>query len=299
MPRPPAVLSVDFELFGHLPAYRSARGETDRLDAGLSAMDGLLGLFDDHDASTTFFFVSDIAEHHPDSVVRAADAGHEIASHTHRHRHLSELDERERRDEIATSRAVLEAVTGEPVRGFRAPSFDIASDHFETLADAGYEYDSSVAPSRRIPGWYGGEYDIDRPCPASRIRPDAPETVTELPVSVMPGVRLPLTGTWLRFFGPRYAILGMKLLARRGIAPVLYVHPWEFVDLPPVEGVPKRVYWRTGAWMRRALARILDQPFEFVTARSVVESAAEKSGADGTTVDGVTVSARDDVSMEG
>ena len=79
--------------------------------------------------------------------------------------------------------------------------------------------------------------------------------------------------TWLRFFGPRYTVAGMKLLARRGIAPVLYVHPWELVDLPAVEGVPRRVYVRTGDWMRRAVEYILDQPFDFTTARSVVAEA--------------------------
>lgn len=271
MARSSAVLSIDFEFFGHLPAYRGARGDTDRLDAGIEAADYLLDLLDDYDASSTFFFVSEIANSHPDLVRRVADAGHEIASHTHRHCHLSALDERERRDELETSRALLEETTGEPVVGFRAPSFDRAPDHFTALAEAGYEYDSSVVPSRSIPGWYGGEYDVDRPCPATDLRPDAPETITELPVSTMPGLRLPLTGTWIRFFGPAYTALGMRLLARRGIAPVLYVHPWELVDLPPVEGVPKRVYWHTGSWMRRALERVVEQPFEFVTARSVVE----------------------------
>ncbi|MFC6725211.1 DUF3473 domain-containing protein, partial [Halobium palmae] len=100
-----------------------------------------------------------------------------------------------------------------------------------------------------------------------------PSTVRVLPVAVMPGLGLPLTGTWIRFFGVRYTILGMWLLARRGIAPVLYVHPWEFADLPAVDGVPRRVYWRTGEWMRRALATILDEEFDFVTARTAVSDA--------------------------
>jgi hypothetical protein len=81
----------------------------------------------------------------------------------------------------------------------------------------------------------------------------------------MPGLRLPLTGTWIRFFGVRYTLLGMKLLARRGVPPVLYVHPWELADIPPIEGVPKRIYVRSGEYMRRAVGRILAQPFEFVT----------------------------------
>lgn len=273
MSSPPAVLSVDFEAFRHLPAYRQARGTLSDPDVGLSPLDGLLDRLEAHEADATFFVVSEIAAERPELVERIADAGHEIASHTHRHVHLSELPPEERRDELVTSREVLERTTGTSVAGFRAPSFDVASDHFEHLASAGYEYDSSVVPCRSIPGWYGGEWSARRPCRAADIVDGAPSSVRELPVAVMPGLRLPLTGTWIRFFGVGYTLLGMRLLARRGIAPVLYVHPWEFADLPAVEGVPKRVYWRTGDWMWRALERILDAEFEFATARSVVADA--------------------------
>jgi hypothetical protein len=90
----------------------------------------------------------------------------------------------------------------------------------------------------------------------------------------MPGLRLPLTGAWLRFFGPRYTLLGMRLLARQGITPVLYVHPWELVDLPTVDGIPRRVYWRTGRWMRNALQTVLHPEREFVRARDEVDTVA-------------------------
>jgi peptidoglycan/xylan/chitin deacetylase (PgdA/CDA1 family) len=269
-----AVLSVDFELFTQTPAYRRAAGTTGETGVGLSATEFLLDRLDAADARATFFTVSSVAESHPELVAAVADAGHEIASHTHSHALLPGLDASARREEYERSRAVLERIAGVAVSGFRAPAFDLPPDHFERLAAAGYDYDSSIVPSRSIPGWYGGEHDAHRPCPAARVRAGAPAGLAELPVSVMPGLRLPLTGAWLRFFGPRYTIAGMRLLARRRIAPVLYVHPWELVDLPPVEGVPKRVYWRTGAWMRRALARILDAPFAFVTARTAVEGAA-------------------------
>ncbi|MFC5970273.1 polysaccharide deacetylase family protein [Halomarina salina] len=273
---PTAVLSVDFELFSQTPAYRSAGGTApaDEATAGLEMGQFLRETLADHDAEATFFTVSSVAEDHPDEVRAIADAGHEIASHTHSHRLLSDLDPDERREELVHSRDVLESVTGATVEGFRAPAFDVPEGTLAALADAGYRYDSSVAACRKIPGWYGGEDDAVRPCSAVDVQADAPDTLAELPIAVMPGLRLPLTGTWLRFFGVRYTIAGMHMLARRGITPVLYVHPWELADLPDVEGVPKRVYVRTGAWMRRAVERILAEPFEFVTARSVVADAA-------------------------
>jgi len=276
-----AVLSIDVELFDQTPAYRSAAGTTDQQGIGLQGLDFVRRALHERGATTTCFVVSSLVDRYPDQIRALADAGFEIASHTHSHRLLSKLDEADRRAELADSRDRLEGLTGQSVGGFRAPAFDITADHFDLLAETGYSYDSSVVASRRIPGWYGGEFDLQRPAPATAVEPAAPAGIAELPASVMPGLRLPLTGTWLRFFGPRYTVLGMKLLARRGIAPVLYVHPWELVDLPDVEGVPKRVYYRTGEWMRRAVEYILDQPFEFTTARSVVaEQSADADRSD-------------------
>lgn len=270
MARSRAVLSVDFEMFTHLPAYRKAEGTVEDPDIGVSVMDPLLEVLGDREVAATFFVVSEIAERHPEVLERAAEEDHEIGSHTHHHSLLSALDRDDRLAELADSRELLKRVTGSPVTGFRAPMFVTTDDHFELVGATGYEYDSSVVPSRRIPGFYGGESDRIRPSSARAFDASAPEAISELPVGVMPGVRLPLSGAWLRLFGVTYTIAGMRLLDRRGVVPVLYVHPWEFTDLPAVDGVPKRVYWRTGEWMWRALERILDQPFEFVTARSVV-----------------------------
>jgi len=268
-----AVLSIDVELFDQTPAYRSASGTTDQQGIGLNGLEWFRNTLSDRDASTTCFVVSSLVERYPEAIEALADAGFEIASHTHSHELLSDLDAEERREELRDSRDRLQSLTGQSVTGFRAPAFDITEDHFDLLAETGYSYDSSVVASRAIPGWYGGEYDLETPALATAVDPDAPADLAELPASVMPGLRLPLTGTWLRFFGPRYTALGMRLLARRGITPVLYVHPWELVGLPQVEGVPARVYYHTGEWMREAIEYILDQPFDFVTARSVVGDA--------------------------
>jgi peptidoglycan/xylan/chitin deacetylase (PgdA/CDA1 family) len=269
-----AALSVDLEYFTHTPAYRQADGETDAPDVGREGVEFLLDLLDRHGATATFFTVSEVAETDPDLVARVAEAGHEVASHTRTHRLLTELSTGETHEELSASKRRLEKVTGSEVSGFRAPAFDFESGHFERLAEVGYEYDSSVAPCRRIPGWYGGDHDALAPFRAVGTN-DTPVGIEEVPVGVFPGLRLPLTGTWLRFFGRRYTTVGMSVLARRGVAPVLYVHPWELVDLPDIDGVPARVYWHTGEWMRQAVQQLLSQPFEFKPIRDIVATAVD------------------------
>lgn len=263
-----AVLSIDLEFFAHTPAHRSATGESDAEAVGLEGVEFLLEELSSSDAVATFFVVSEIADTHPDLLRRIAEAGHEIASHTHSHQLLTDLNLEQRREELLKSKHRLEATTGATVDGFRAPAFDFGADHFEALAAAGYAYDSSIAPCRRIPGWYGGEYDTIAP-----FRPaDAGNEwtgINEVPVGVFPRIRLPLTGTWIRFFGSRYTTTGMRLLSRRGVVPVLYVHPWELVDLPAVEGIPSRVYYNTGDWMRQAVRRVLAQSYDFGPVRDI------------------------------
>jgi len=270
-----AILSIDFESFAHTLAYRNASGSIrNPEDVGPGEMERLLDTFAEHDVDATFFVVSEVAQRHPGRIVAATEDGHEIASHTHTHPLLTDCTAAQRRDELLHSREVLESVTDASVTGFRAPTFDFGDDHFQLLAESGYEYDSSVAPCRSIPGWYGGEWSVREPTPASALQDGAPDSLTELPIAVMPGLGLPLTGTWIRFFGVHYTLLGMRLLARRGIVPVLYVHPWELATLPTVEGVPRRVYVRTGEWMWRALEHLLSSDFAFVTAGEIAEEAS-------------------------
>ncbi len=266
-----AVLSVDCEWFQHTPAYRSARGSVDSTAVGIEGMSFLLDSFDSSSAKSTVFAVGEIADTHPALIERIVSAGHEIGSHTQTHAHLDELSAADRYSEVERARDALSAVSDTEVTGFRAPSFAIGEDHFQTLERSGYTYDSSIAPCRSIPGWYGGSHRRVRPGPATAFEENAPATITELPIAVMPGLALPLTGTWIRFFGVQYTLYGMRLLARRGITPVLYVHPWELVDLPAVAGVPRRVYVRTGSWMRRAVTRLLESSFSFVSMQSLLD----------------------------
>jgi peptidoglycan/xylan/chitin deacetylase (PgdA/CDA1 family) len=277
MEHPRAALSIDVEFFSHIPAYRNVSDTTDQTAVGSEGVDFLIDIFNEFNTNGTFFIITEIVDTHTELIKKLAKQ-HEIGSHTHTHRHLSELTQAERRRELEVSKRRLESIRGTNVNGFRAPSFDFAEDHFDLLGNTGYRYDSSVNPCRSIPGWYGGVYEIKRPVPAREINMTAPARLAEIPVAVMPGLGLPLTGTWIRFFGVYYTLLGMKLLARRGIVPVLYIHPWELVDLPAVEGIPDRVYWRTGDYMRRAVRHILNTDFEFISVGQLAEEIMIESG---------------------
>jgi len=236
---------------------------------GLEAWPFLRDVLAEHNATATFFVVGEVADQHPEVIAEMAAEGHEIASHTQSHRLLSTLDADAQTEELVQSRNAIRTATGQEVAGFRAPAFDIPEGLLHRLSDAGYEYDSSVVPARRIPGWYGGEHDIKTPSSAATIQPGAQE-LCELPVSVMPNIRLPLSGAWTRLLGRTYTQIGMKAIARRGEVPILYFHPWELVDLPSVEGIPKRVTWRTGAWIRQTIRELVEMDFEFVTAETIV-----------------------------
>lgn len=267
-----AVMSIDLERFSDIPACRNVELPEMDEDVAVAGFDWLQARLEAADVSTTFFVVSDFAESIPHRIEELAATGHEIASHTCTHRHLTDLDRADRLVELEQSRDVLERLSGHPVTGFRAPSFDIPRDHFDAIARAGYTYDSSVLPSRSIPGWYGGQFETVKP---TRVRElvgsaDPPNDLVEVPVAIWPLLKLPLSGAWLRFFGVNYTLSGMRRLSNRGITPVLYIHPWELANPPQAAGVNRRVYWRTGEYTRRAVERLLESTFEFVPIRDAL-----------------------------
>jgi hypothetical protein len=80
-------------------------------------------------ARATFFLIGTRAEQHPETVRAIVDAGHEIGSHTHTHRHLWLLPPGRTRDEMNRAAETLAAITGAPVRYFRPPwgKFNLAA----------------------------------------------------------------------------------------------------------------------------------------------------------------------------
>jgi len=190
-------------------------------------VDRLLELLARHGAVGTFFTLGWVAERQPGLVRRIAAAGHEVASHGWWHTQVTRLSPAEFREEVRTSRALLEDLSGQRVQGFRAPSFSIVPGYewaFDVLLEAGYRYDSSLFPIRRPDyGWPGAPVEphlIRRPAGA----------LLEIPMAttVIAGVRIPAAG------GGYFRQLPYGLTARafeeytaRSQPGMFYIHPWE------------------------------------------------------------------------
>lgn len=176
----------------------------------------------------TFFVLGWVAERIPDLVRRIAAEGHEIASHGYDHRRLTELTPAEFREDARHAKRLIEDCTGQPVKGFRAPTFSINSRSwwaYELLAEEGYRYSSSVYPIKH--DLYG--------------MPEAPRTVfaplpktqfLEIPIAtvrLMGGNRPCGGGGYFRLMP--YGISRRLINRLNGVERlpcVFYCHPWEF-----------------------------------------------------------------------
>jgi polysaccharide deacetylase family protein (PEP-CTERM system associated) len=243
-PEPPCALSVDVEehfqvqAFAGIAPRESWPSHPSRVESNTRR---LLDLFDETGARATLFVLGWVARAHPGLVREMAGRGHEVASHGMNHQMLTEQTPETFRGDARDSRSLLEDIAGSPVIGFRAPSYSVNARTLwaiDVLAEAGYEYDSSVYPIRRRRyGFPGG------PVRPSRLRgPRAELAEFPLPTIGVGTVRLPvLAGAYLRLLPAWVSVEAARRHVRRHEAVVVNVHPWEIDPLQPTLG-PSRLH---------------------------------------------------------
>ncbi len=114
-------------------------------------VDRYLELFDAYDVKATFFVLGFVAEEHVGMVRKIAQQGHEIASHGYGHQLVYKQTPEEFREDIRKSKVILEDVVGEPVIGYRAPSWSITEESLWALSileEEGFAYTSSIFPTK-------------------------------------------------------------------------------------------------------------------------------------------------------
>lgn len=236
----------------------------------------LLDLLARHGVQGTFFVLGWVAQRVPALVPRIAAAGHEIGSHSWSHPRISRLTPDQFREELRSSKAILESQSGQPVLGFRAPSFSIRPGMewaFDVLLEEGYRYDSSLFPIRRPD--YG--YPSALPMPHLLERPAGP--LHEFPMATLSlgGQRLPAAGgAYLRHFPLGVIKAAFRQAETNGQPGMLYVHPWEVDPGQPRLPVSRLTRWRHYGGIDRTLSRLdaMLSRFRFGTVQAWLEATA-------------------------
>ena len=224
------IFTVDVEDYFHVHAFEGtvSRSEWRAFPSRIVRnVDVLLELLAGHGVTGTFFVLGWVADVYPEVVRRIAGAGHEVASHGWWHRKVPTLAPEEFRTELRASKELLEDLSGQPVVGFRAPSFSIVPGHewaFDILLEEGYRYDSSLFPIRR--SGYG--YPSAPPIAHFIRRPAGVLAEFPLATTVCAGVRLPAAGGgYLRHLPYALVRRAFREHSECGIPGMFYIHPWE------------------------------------------------------------------------
>jgi polysaccharide deacetylase family protein (PEP-CTERM system associated) len=226
--------------------------------------DLILGLLEAKKQRATFFCLGWIAEKYPDVIRRIHAAGHEIGSHSFAHQLVYEQTPQDYKSDFLRAIHVLEDVTGERIRAYRAPGFSLRDQDkwvFDILLEYGIEIDCSIFPAPRA---HGGFENFGAAEPVWIDRNGA--SLKEFPINVAK-----IFGQNLVFSGGGYFRLlpyGMlKRLMDRSSYVMTYFHPRDFdAEQPLIRGLTlyrkfKSYYGLKGAY--RKLERLLNE-FAFV-----------------------------------
>src|SRR3954453_9401242 len=179
----------------------------------------VLPLLSDLGLTITWFIVGQdaTAPYNRQPLAAIAAAGHEIGNHSFRHEPwLHTYEDAEVRDELTRAEEAIEDATGFHPVGFRGPGYSLSDRVLETLVERGYRYDCSTLPTiigpiaRLI---YFRTSKLDAAQRAARadlfghaseaLRPLRPyrwavgDGLVEIPVTVVPGVRVPMHVSYL------------------------------------------------------------------------------------------------------
>ncbi|MBW2704022.1 MAG: polysaccharide deacetylase family protein [Deltaproteobacteria bacterium] len=211
------------------------------------------------------------------SASQAAEAGHELANHTHNHHY--DLSKTAKEEQITLCSDAIEKACGIRPVGFRAPGYLLGSSLLPLLPAEGFRYDSSVLPSPAYQGLKASVLTLMRllgrpsasilgdprealvPSVPYRPHPHRPwrrgmSSLVELPISAPLG--LPLTGGLLALGGrPLSKVLAARLASAEWVQ--LELHGVDLLDLvsdglDPALGAERslRIDWRKKMGLYRA-----------------------------------------------
>ena len=266
-----------------------------------SIVDGiplLLDLFNEFDVCSTFFLTSDAAEDTADTVKEVIKHGHEIACHGFRHQLLDLNSRNEQLKSIKKATEIIDENLRVSPIGFRAPVNKVNEKTLGVLAELGYKYDSSVAPSSKILKKYYFPRAPRTPYWPSMnsISQKGRSPILEIPLSVLPWIKLPVGLSYILLFGLNFYKFFLSRVNQKIVT--VFLHPYDLFVLPnqtKFQGIEqKRIFkflYKKGKGKGHLILRELLEFFEarfsptYICAREVLNhvSAGESQiGSSGT-----------------
>jgi polysaccharide deacetylase family protein (PEP-CTERM system associated) len=252
------LLTIDVEDWYQLSAQLLGGQETSRPAALERQLDRVLDLLAEAGCRATFFCLGKSLVAVPHLVKKLVNAGHEIASHGWGHQPVFKIGLSGFRRDLCRSMAWLSDITGQPVRGYRAPAFSVREDQLESFHDicfeVGLEYDSSVFPIR------GRRYGIPEASPVPHVvRQDGVRRLVEFPLATVHcfGRRHPIAGGgWWRVLPRCFIRAALARYDKTGGIAMTYFHPHEFDTRPLDAKTVVNRSWQVISWnLRQNLGR--------------------------------------------
>jgi hypothetical protein len=211
------------------------------------------------DLTITFFVVGQDAalDRNRDAIGALARAGHEIGNHSFNHEPwLHRFSDVQVRDELSRTEDALAEATGSIPVGFRGPGYSLSPTVLEVLCERGYLYDASTLPTIIGPlarAFYFRSSKLDAEQREERadlfggaaeaLRPLSPyrwdvgtDGIVEIPVTTMPGLRVPFHVSYLLYLAGRSPALARSyfrtaLFTCRAmrVAPSILLHPLDLL----------------------------------------------------------------------
>ncbi len=229
----------------------------------------ILELLAERQIAATFFILGWVAEKLPKLVRAIADAGHEVGTHSYRHRSIYTLAHEEFRADLRRSIDVVEQTSGQKVIGHRAPSFSITDQSLwaiDIMQEEGLLYDSSIFPIRHH------RYGIpSAPRAPYEIKPG----FWEFPMATfkLGSSNLPVAGGgYFRLYPYAMTRWGMNRINDERHPAIVYLHPWEFDPGQPRLNASLQARFRHYNNLSKTADRLrrLCGEFQFTTARKVL-----------------------------
>ncbi|MDQ1710990.1 MAG: peptidoglycan-N-acetylglucosamine deacetylase [Frankiaceae bacterium] len=231
------------------------------------AVPHLLHLFDATGVTASVFVVGQDAalERNAEAFGLLGASRHEVANHSFKHEpwlHLytpAQIDE-----ELQRAHDAIGEATGRVPVGFRGPGYSVSGPLLEALRAKGYTYDASTLPTWIGPlarAYYFRTAKLSREERARRgalfgsfrdgTKPVAPYrwalgagSLVELPVTVMPVLRVPFHVSYLLYLHQVSPALargwfraGLRLCRLTGVEPSILLHPLDLLGGDDVSGL--------------------------------------------------------------